>query len=222
MTATSRDEPLVVAQSAAPASGDEWVARLSVPGPGHDDALRQLHDLLLRAARHQVARMRDRLGDLDSARVDELAQQAADEAMVSLLGKLSTFEGRSRFTTWAYKFAILQAAVEVNRHIWRHRTVPLDEVPEPPAATTSPEDLIEAADLASAVTSAIHRVLTDHQRRVVTALVIDEVPIDVLAEQLGTSRNTLYKTMHDARARLRSELMAAGYPVPVQRGGRSR
>jgi RNA polymerase sigma-70 factor (ECF subfamily) len=64
-------------------------------------------------------------------------------------------------------------------------------------------------------------VLTAHQRRVVTALVIDEVPVDVLAERLGTSRNSLYKTLHDARVRLRSELTAAGYSVQNQRGGGS-
>lgn len=223
MTATSRDDPVVVVRPPlSPTSTEEWLTRLAAPGPGHEEALHELHALLVRAARFQVGRMRDRLAGLDSARVDELVQQAADEAMVSLLGKLSTFEGRSRFTTWAYKFAILQAAVEVNRHIWRRRDVPLDEVADPPAAAANPADLVEAADLSAAVSAAIRHALTDHQRRVVTALLIDEVPIDVLAERLGTSRNSLYKTLHDARVRLRSELVASGYSVPAQRGGRSR
>jgi RNA polymerase sigma-70 factor (ECF subfamily) len=221
VTATSRDDALVVTHQQSAAEPDDWIALLSASGPGHEEALRQLHELLLRAARHQVTRMRYRLGDLDSARVEELIHQSADEAMVSLLGKLSSFEGRSSFTTWAYKFAIVQAGVEVNRHIWRRRDIPLDGVAEPPTPEASPESIIEAADLSAAVTAAIRDVLTAHQRRVVTALVIDEVPVDVLAERLGTSRNSLYKTLHDARVRLRSELTIAGYSVPTQRGGGS-
>jgi RNA polymerase sigma-70 factor (ECF subfamily) len=128
-----------------------------------------------------------------------------------VLGKLSTFEGRSRFTTWAYKFGILQSAVEVNRSLWRHRDVPLDGLPDPPATDASPEEISEAADFCAAVTAAIEQTLTDHQRRVVLALLVDEVPIDVLAERLGTSRNALYKTLHDARRRLRAHLTATGY-----------
>jgi len=190
---------------------DDWLKLLSTPGPGHHEALQRLHDLLLRAARQQVSRMQPILGTIGRVRQDDIINQAADEAMVSLLGKLSTFEGRSRFSTWAYKFGVLQAAVEVNRSMWRHRDVPLDDVIEPLAAGASPEQFSEAADFSAAVRSAITHTLTDHQRRVVLALLVDDVPIDVLAERLGTSRNALYKTLHDARKRLRAYLIAAGF-----------
>ena len=131
--------------------------------------------------------------------------------MVALLAKLPTFEGRSRFTTWAYKFAILQAAVEMRREAWRGREVALDEALERRDQHPSPEQYAEAGDLRRAVTAAIGQVLTPHQRRVAVALLVDEVPIDVLAERLGTSRNALYKTVHDARGQLRVHLAAAGY-----------
>lgn len=170
---------------------EDWVELLSSPGPGHDEALARLHNLLLRAARHQVSQMLARMPAIGEARRQELVQQAADEAMIAVLGKLSSFEGRSRFTTWAYKFGILHAAVEVRRNLWRNREVPLESVPEPAALGNSPEQLAEAAALSDAVTIAIERALTAHQCRVVRALLIDEVPIDVLADRLGTTRNAL-------------------------------
>jgi RNA polymerase sigma-70 factor (ECF subfamily) len=218
MTAPSRQEPPVTAALEVVADPDEWVRLLSAPGPGHDEALRRLHDLLLRAARHQVGRMQSRLGPIGSVRADELVHQAADEAMVAVLGKLASFEGRSRFTTWAYKFGILQASVEVNRHMWRHRDVPLHEIAEPSSPDASPEQLSEAADFTAAVRAAMAQALTPHQRTVAVALLVDEVPIDVLAERLGTTRNALYKTLHDARHRLRAALAAKGYGMPPQRG----
>lgn len=190
---------------------EDWVELLSTPGPGHADALARLHGLLLRAARYQVSAMYGRMPAIGAARRDDLANQAADEAMVAVLGKLSTFQGRSRFTTWAYKFGILSAAVEVRRSMWRNREVPLELLPEPAAAGHSPEQLAEAADFSEAVSHAITHTLTVHQRRVVLALIVDDVPIDVLAERLGTNRNALYKTLHDARGRLRRYLSETGY-----------
>ncbi|WP_427015522.1 RNA polymerase sigma factor [Pseudarthrobacter sp. P1] len=208
---------LADAQTVRPAAVQEdWVALLGAPGPGHEDALVRLHQLLVKAARHQVSQMYVQLPAIGAVRVDELVNQAADEAMVAVLGKLSSFEGRSRFTTWAYKFGILHAAVEVRRTMWRNREVPLDLVPEPAAPGSSPDQLAEGAELSAAVGAAINQALTAHQHRVVLALLVDEVPIDVLADRLGTNRNALYKTLHDARGRLRAHLALAGYlPAPT-------
>ncbi len=161
--------------------------------------------------------MHSMLAGVGSERVEEIVNQAADEAMVALLGKLSTFEGRSRFTTWAYKFAILQAAVEVRRHAWLGREVALEAWVDPRELGPSPEQYAEAADLSGAVSHAIDQVLTGHQRRIVLALLVDEVPIDVLAERLGTTRNALYKTLHDARKGLRGHLTTTGHLVPASR-----
>ncbi|WP_246527165.1 RNA polymerase sigma factor [Pseudarthrobacter albicanus] len=195
---------------------DDWVELLSSPGPGRDDALARLHGLLLKAARHQVSQMFARLPAIGQARREDIVNQAADEAMVAVLGKLSSFQGRSQFTTWAYKFGILHAAVEVRRNLWHNREVPLESMPEPAAVGTSPEQLAEAADFSNAVSAAIDQVLTKHQRRVVLALLVDDVPFDVLADRLGTTRNALYKTLHDARGRLRTHLTVAGYLVPTR------
>ena len=127
------------------------------------------------------------------------------------LAKLSTFEGRSRFTTWAYKFAIFQSTTEVRRFAWQHREVELDDLTHVQERGPSPASYVEAADLASAARCAIDVALTPHQRRITIALLIDEVPIDVLAQRLGTNRNALYKTVHGARTRLRAHLIASGH-----------
>jgi RNA polymerase sigma-70 factor (ECF subfamily) len=194
----------------------DWVQALSVPGAERDVALRQLHQLLVRAARHQVWRMRGQLAG--GADIDDIANQAADDALVAILGKLHTFAGRSRFTTWAYKFAIMNAAVQVRRQSWRDRDVPLEDADLVVERAPTPDAYAQASDLAAALATAIATVLTPHQRRIAVALLIDEVPVDVLAERLGTSRNAVYKTLFDARVTLRAHLRAAGYLPAVDSG----
>jgi RNA polymerase sigma-70 factor, ECF subfamily len=200
-----------------PAPPDDWVAALTAAGPEREDALRRLHALLLRGARYQVSRMSAMRAVVGAAQVEDIVNLAADEAMVAVLSKLGTFEGRSRFTTWAYKFAVLQAAVELRRHAWSSREVPLDTAPPLVESRPSPDQYAEGADFAAAVRDAIEHVLTPHQRRIALALIVDEVPIDVLAERLGTNRNALYKTLHDARGRLRAHLTDQGYLTPPVR-----
>ena len=206
------------ARSQEPAN---WVQALAGTGPEQADAMRQLHALMLRAAAHQVWRMRAALPDASPSTVDVIVNQAADEAMTSLLAKLHTFEGRSRFTTWAFKFAILQAATDVRRLQWQRREVELRDLDLhdlPASAHDSAEHHAEGNDLAHAVAEAMRTVLTPYQRRIAIALLVDGVPIDVLADRLGTTRGALYKTVHEARTRLRAELTRRDYlPGPTAR-----
>jgi RNA polymerase sigma-70 factor (ECF subfamily) len=166
-----------------------------------DDALAELHALMLRAARFELHRRRQ----LPYADAEDLAAQAANDAMVALLGKLETFRGQSRFTTWAYKFALLEAGVKARRRAWEGREVPLEEAP-PVAAGPSTQQTVEDAELLRAVRDAMRTSLTRHQREVFTALALNGVPIDVLAERLQTTRGALYKTLHDARKKLRAAI----------------
>ena len=197
-----------------PPTHDEeaWVGDLTLAGYAGDVALRRLHEVLLRATRHQVWRLRGLLPGAGPGELEDLAQQAADEALISVLRQLPTFQRRSRFTTWAYKFGILQAGAEVRRHAWRHREITLPDTFVILDDSPTPSEVTEAAQLARAVESAITTALTPHQRRVALALLVNDVPIDVLAERLGTTRNALYKTLHDARTRLRAAL--AGRRLP--------
>lgn len=189
----------------------EWIRRLRSVGSEYDDAVRELHTLMVKGARHQTRRMPDATAALQGPLLDDIVQQSASEATLAVLRKLPTFEGRSRFTTWAYKFAILQTASELRRSLWRRWEVDLDATVEVASSDPGPAQHAEAADLRAAVAAAMASELTPHQQRVATALLIDEVPIDVLAERLGTTRNALYKTLHDARKRLRRHLIATDF-----------
>jgi RNA polymerase sigma-70 factor (ECF subfamily) len=203
----------VSALAAAPAL-EEWHLDLHAQGGRREEAVAQLHGLLLRAARFEVFRRSGLLPQLSPVELDELAQEAADDATVSVLRRLDDFRGESSFRTWAYKFALLEAAVKVRRRAWRDREVTL----EPEAweglahMGPGPEDDAESGALFEAVREGIRTALTPRQRQVLVATVLEGVPIDVLAERLGSNRNALYKMLHDARRRLREHVAAAGYP----------
>jgi len=182
--------------------------RLHAEGSARDEAIAELHALLLRAARFEVGRRRAALSYVRGEELDDIANQAADDALMAVLGKLDTYRGASRFTTWAYKFALLEAGVRLRRRAWQHREVVL----EPDAwraladRQTSAHDQVEQSEFLEALGHAIDGALTQHQRTVFVALALNEVPIDVLAERMSTTRGALYKTLHDARKRLRREL----------------
>jgi RNA polymerase sigma-70 factor, ECF subfamily len=146
--------------------------------------------------------------------------QAADDALVAVLSKLHTYRGDSRFTTWAYKFALLEAAVRARRLPWQGREIPLEtdgwaQLPDDRRA--SPAGQAEASELIHAVRDAIAEVLTPHQRAVLVAITLNDVPIDVLAERRGTTRGALYKTLHDARRKLRTRLGRDGLALDSPR-----
>jgi RNA polymerase sigma-70 factor (ECF subfamily) len=185
-----------------------WLRDLRSSGAAYDAAVGRLHALLLRAARFEVSRRRAVTPHLRGDVSDEIANEAADDALVSVLAKLDDFRGASRFTTWAYKFALLEAAVKVRKRAWQGREVPLEAETWDviPSGSLEPPEQAEQSELLQRVHHAIETELTAHQRRVLVALALNEVPIDVLADRLGTTRGALYKTLHDARRKLRAAL----------------
>jgi RNA polymerase sigma-70 factor, ECF subfamily len=203
-------EPAHAAAAAAPVPLDpdsrSWVRGLSLPSGERDADIARLHAFLLRAARFELARRRAALRDVPDAEVDDLAVQAADDALVAVMRKLPTFRGDSRFTTWAAKFAILEASVKARRRAWQHREITLE--PEawtrlaPAVAAADPEE----AERLRAIAAAIRDVLSPHQREILVAIALNDVPIDVLADRLHTTRGAIYKTLHDARRNLRAHL----------------
>jgi RNA polymerase sigma-70 factor (ECF subfamily) len=182
-----------------------WLTPLASSGPAHDRAVGELHRLLLRASTFEVRRRSAALGLAASSELDDIANQAADDALLAIMSRLDRFERRSKFTTWAYKFAIHSAGVAVRRHAWRDRDLSSSSSESLEQLTRLSDDPGEAAqtrELLARISTAISR-LTAHQRDVLLALAVDGVPIDVLADRLSSNRNALYKTLHDARTRLR-------------------
>jgi RNA polymerase sigma-70 factor (ECF subfamily) len=204
-------------ESAGARSSAEWLAALRADGAGRDRAIADLYELLLRGARFEVGRRRAALSFVRGEEFEDIATQAADDALMAVLAKLDNFRGESRFTTWAYKFALLEAGVKLRRRAWQGREVNLDAERwhDFSAAGGSAQDGVERSEMLEALGGAIENRLTPHQRRVFVALALDEVPIDVLSERLDSTRGALYKTLHDARRALREELASAGH-LPAQ------
>jgi RNA polymerase sigma-70 factor (ECF subfamily) len=207
-----------IARPGSPAAQDDesaaWCESLRGPAAERDRALTRLHALLLRAARAELARRAPRVG-LAGPEIDDLAHQAADDAVVSILRRLPDFRGDSRFTTWAYKFAILEVSSKLGRHFWTTRpdvALATEQWERLPARFgLTPESAAEAGDLFAAVRDAVESGLTARQRDIFVALVVDGIPLDALALELGTDRNTIYKTMFDARRKIRALLVTNGY-----------
>lgn len=202
-----RGRPVLDEASAA------WVEGLSATGSARETAVEQLHALLLRVARHETGR-RAGTHQITGPELDDLAHQAASDATLSVLRRLDTFRGESRFTTWAYTFVVFEVSNKIGRHAWRRQGVRLDsEAWErlPARLGGDPALVAEGQALADAVRTAVDTVLTSHQRRVFTALVLEAAPLDALAAELGSHRNAIYKTMFDARRKVRAHLVTHGY-----------
>jgi len=216
------EAPIRLAPAHAPARSDPesfaWVTALQSSGVERDEAVARLHELLLRAARFEVNRRRVTLPHLRGDDFDDLAMQSADDALVAVLSKLHSYRGESKFTTWVYKFALLEAAVKLRKRAWQGRELPLQPEAWPlfPADIPSPEASAENSELFDQLHEAISDELTPHQREVLVATTLNGVPIDVLAERLNTTRGALYKTLHDARNKLRARLAARGISIGAE------
>lgn len=190
-----------------------WVRDLAVPGPVRETACSELYPLLLRIAKSE-ARRRAPLLELDGPELEDIAHQAAADALMAISERLDRFRGEARFTTWAGKFVINYVATKMNRHFWRRREVPYEQEDWSRIASRfdlRPEDVTEVREFAAAVSSAVEQTLSERQRLVFVATVLNGMPIDVLADELGSTRNALYKVLFDARKKLRAALVANGY-----------
>lgn len=187
-----------------------WVGELSA---GDVTAQRRLHELLVRIARAELSRRSGQLA-VTGPEADDLSHQAAADAMVIILAKLGEFRGDSRFTTWAYTFVMFEVSAKVGRHFWRRPPVPLDgddwdRLPE--RFGFGPAEASEARDLLDALRHAVEQDLTVHQREIFVALIVEAIPLDALVVRLGRNRNAIYKTLFDARRKVRAALAAKGY-----------
>lgn len=207
------DDPEIVRENR------RWVRDLAAAGPQREQACSELYPLLLRVAKSE-ARRRAPLLHLDGPELEDIAHQSAADALMSITERLDRFRGEARFTTWASKFVIFNVATKMNRHFWQRREVPYEQEDWSRIASRfdlSPEDEAEVREFASAVSSAVEATLSDRQRLVFVAIVLNGMPMDVLADELGSTHNALYKVLFDARKKLRATLVAGGYLPEVSR-----
>jgi len=191
-------------------TNDEWIAELS--GPNIDEAISDLREILVRGLQYSLS-TRTR-GDIEI-----LVEDFVQDALIKILDNLHTFRGESKLTTWAQKIAIRVAYTELRRKRWQdvalEDLLPEDSGPDfTPAILTdtqsSPEDKTAQSLIIETINRVIQENLTERQRDAIMAIIAGGMPLEVVAEKMGTNRNALYKLIHDARKRLKSELLAEG------------
>ena len=208
METSEQRAPALDAESA------EWISALSGSGTEREAGLARLHALLVRVAVSELRR-REAASGISGPELDDLAHQAAADAMLAVLAKLTAFRGESRFTTWAYRFVVLEVSSKLGRHYWRqHPAASLDAEDWdrlPDRFGLDPGQHAEHAELTTAVRQAIDQTLTAHQRRLFVAVVVNGVPLDAVVDRLGINRNAVYKAVFDARRKIRAFLVANGH-----------
>jgi len=204
-------------------TNQEWLRDLNASGSSQEAAIADLRELLLRAALYFFSR---NLGDFRGSGRDEILQRAEDcaqDALIAVMDHLPDFRGDSKFSTWAYKFAINMSMMASRRERWKG--VSLDElaaseesnffegIMQDISATVAPEQSAMQADVQKIIQDVIERDLTEKQRFVLVMMIFNDVPLDEVVRHLGTNRNAVYKTLHDARRKLKSGLQSHGLDV---------
>ncbi len=151
----------------------------------------------------------------------QLAEDSAQDALLTILKHLHKFRGESKFTTWAYKFAIDIALVTARRQAGKHLSLDqiLNQI-ELPAGSILDEDTRRDPDRVmwqrevwATLRDVINSERSERQRQVLQAVVFDEVPMDEVVRHLGSNRNAVYKLLHDARCKLKARLEQRGLGV---------
>lgn len=191
-------------------TNEEWVGDFRAGGDRQAQGLEDLRVIILRGLPFVIS---GRL-DPNSTESEALIEEVAQETLMRVLQYLDTFEGRSQFTTWAYKIAVRAALTELRRIRWRESPLPKMEINEQtdtsylelPDKQANPEDQVSGAEMMKRVNRIIMEELTEKQCQVLMVVAVQGFPLDEAARRMGTNRNALYKMMYDARLRLKKRL----------------
>jgi RNA polymerase sigma-70 factor, ECF subfamily len=204
-------------------TNEEWLHDLKTDGVMQEAATTDLRNLLLRAVLYSFNRNPGGFGELAHEEIFQLAEDCTQDALIAVMNHLSDFRGDSKFTTWAYKFAVNIALMTARRERWKG--VSLDQLSssedsgffewmvQDKSAEGAPDQTAMQDEVGEIIREVIESDLTEKQRQILSLVVFNEVPMDEVVRQLGTNRNAIYKTLHDARRKLKSGLQARGFEV---------
>jgi RNA polymerase sigma-70 factor, ECF subfamily len=201
-------------------TNDQWLAELTGPSDVQALALEDLRQRLQRGIFYYLSRERSDLSHLSNQEITQMAEDLAQDATLRVIDNLDSFRGDSRFTTWATKIAVRVAISDLRRA--RYKDFSLDGLTAneeliPSTSNTvgnlpdpSPEEAAERAEVLSRISAALEEALTERQYKALVAVALRGVPLEIVAEQMNTNRNALYKLLHDARRKLRTYLESQG------------
>ncbi len=197
----------------APYSNEEWVELLGKPAD--EKAVQELRDYLVRGLKPALSKYVDR-------ELEQFVEDVAQDALIKILDNINTFRGESKLTTWAMKIAVREGLTVLRRKRWDNISIEDLKGPNPDDDSgeifsdvfagnePSPELTTAQRMMMEKVQGIIKNILTEKQKQVITALMIHDLPISVVAEQMNTNRNNLYKLVHDARKKLKNEFEVQG------------
>jgi len=208
-------------------TNEQWLADLTGATDAQAAALADLRARLQRGILYYLTQERSDLRNLSTQELERMADDLAQDATLRVMDNLTNFRGESQFTTWANRIAIRLAISDLRRA--RYKDFSLDNLTAegdllPPTASEggdgitstrppNPETAVERDDVLAKINAALEEALTERQFRALEAVALRGVPMDVVAEQMGTNRNALYKLLHDARRKLRTYLETQGLSV---------
>lgn len=186
--------------------GITWVDRLDASYPQREQAVEELRTYLVRGLKGAL---------MSKGATTEFCEDIAQDSLIKILDKKDTFEGRSKFTTWAMSIAIRTGISAFRR---RHfQDVSLDAITDDglkfdPADLSqgSPGDGLDREAVLKKLQELIENDLTEKQRTVVRAL-LGGMPVEEIATRTDSNRNAVYKLFHDARQRLKTGFLAANF-----------
>ena len=198
-------------------TNQEWIQDLRSRGEQQNAAIQDLGSILLKAALFTFQRQLGGRAQFSQLEIQQLAEDCAQDALVTILKHLDDFRGESQFLTWAYKFAINISLTTARRERWKGVSLDLLEEQSTQDGWLSeylpmadPEGAAIRKEVRQIITETIQNELTEKQRLVLKLMVFDETPMDVVVEYLNTNRNAVYKLLHDARTKLKLSLQSHG------------
>jgi RNA polymerase sigma-70 factor (ECF subfamily) len=204
-------------------TNEEWLYALKANGEIQETAITDLRDLLLRATLYFFHRNQSDFAKMNRDDILKRAEDCAQEALIAVMNHLSDFRGDSKFTTWAYKFAINISLMTARREHWKGKSLdqvtfskdgtPFQSVMADVSSWFTPDQAALQGEIGQILREVIEQELTDKQRQVLMLMVFHEMPMDEVVQQLDTNRNAIYKMLHDARRKLKSSLQARGFEV---------
>lgn len=211
-------------------TNEQWLNDLRDEGETQARAIEDLQRHVRRSILYYLTQDRSDLRSLAHREIERMADDLAQDATLRVIDSADMFRGESKFTTWASRIAVRLAISDLRRA--RYKDFSLENITADgelfPTNTDlssglndnppGPEVSMERQDVLRRIDAAMREALTERQYQVIQAVALRGVPMDVVAEQMDTNRNALYKLMHDARRKLRAHLEEQGLSMDYMMG----